>query len=61
MTELKGNRRFQAQCYLIEEELPVVIFQLFLHWTRNSFCSTVTMELPCPFNDFLIESVLVYK
>ena len=28
-------------------------WQLFL-WTRILFCSTVTMELPCPFNDFLM-------
>ena len=28
--------------------------QTFLGWTRNFFCSTVTMDLPCPSNDFLL-------
>ena len=26
----------------------------FLHWTRDFHCSTVTMELSGPFNDFLL-------
>ncbi len=25
-----------------------------LHWTSNFLCSTVTMEFPGPFNDFLL-------
>ncbi len=27
----------------------------FLHWTRNFFCSTMTMDLPCRFIDFYWE------
>ncbi len=27
----------------------------FLHWTRNFFCRTVTMDFPCPFNNFYWE------
>ncbi len=26
-----------------------------IYWTRNFFCSTMTMDLLCPFNDFLLK------
>ncbi len=33
----------------------------FLPWTRNFFCSTVTMELPGPFNDFVLRVQTDFK
>ncbi len=33
----------------------------FLHWTRNFFCTTVTMDFLCPFNDFYWECIWMNK
>ncbi len=33
----------------------------FLHWTRDFHCSTVTMELSGPFNDFLLRVYNYYS
>ncbi len=38
--------------WFTQENTLVVKSWQFLHWARNFFCSTMTMDLPCPFNFF---------
>ena len=40
--------------WFTQENTVAVKSWRFLHWTRNFLRSTVTMDLPWPFNDFLL-------
>ncbi len=49
-------------CYVDGQFLTLYVkpaITKFLHWTRNFLCSTWTMELPSPFNDFLLGVCLI--